>query len=902
MEDNAREFEGKGVGRREVLKALAVFAVTPAIAESSAQTEDKHASSTGPLSSIVAGTRAQAFDKGWRFLRGDAMGAEAPGFDDSRWRMLDLPHDWSVEELPDRGGEENGEGALWGISVTPIRVGPFDTELSEGGRDTGWVVGGTGWYRRHFSAASVPSDGQVEIVFDGVYKNSDVWLNGTLLGNHPYGYTTFSYDLTPHLRRDGENVVAVRVRNEGKNSRWYSGSGIYRHVWLNTTGKLRIPIWGVCVTSPEVSPEQARVDVAVKVENRMETAREVIIRTRLLDRDNASVGTHEAKQSVAAGEIAEVHQQIDVRNPNLWSQATPHLYRAETELVLGEAVADHAATTFGIRSVEVDAEHGLRINGQSVKLKGGCVHHDNGLLGACAIDRAEERRVELMKANGFNAIRTSHNPPSPAFLGACDRLGILVLDEAFDQWEEEKNPDDYHLDFAQWWQRDMSSMILRDRNHPCVILWSLGNEIPERLKPRGIEIARELSAFAKKLDPTRPITAAINNSRGDSIDPAFQYLDVAGYNYLVNSYEEAHGRFPSRVIVGTESFPRLAFQNWEAVEKFPYVIGDFVWTGMDYLGESAIGNAQLDSPRQGGPPPANSGAVATQQAQAAAASGGTPPSSTPPSQAAAAVPAPSSAAAFFINGSSIRLPFPWFNSYCGDIDLIGETKPQGFYRRVLWGTSKLEMAVQRPVPVGRTEIISAWGWSDELRSWTWPGFEGRTVKVRVASSGDQVRLILNGKEIGSKAISRETELRAEFEVPYSPGEIRAIALEGGREIGQIAYKTAGKPAKLGMRADRSTIRRDPNDLSFVKVEVLDQSGNVVPDAAVSVALSVSGAGRLAAAGTANPKDVASFRSRRPMTYHGKCLAIVQPLGQKGSIVVRAESPGLGSASIQLTAL
>jgi beta-galactosidase len=503
-----------------------------------------------------------------------------------------------------------------------------------------------------------------------------------------------------------------------------------------------------------------------------------------------------------------------------------------------------------------------------------------------------------MKKNGFNAIRTSHNPPSPAFLDACDRLGMLVVDEAFDQWEEEKNPDDYHLDFPRWWQRDMSSMILRDRNHPSVIMWSIGNEIPERLKPRGIEIAKDLSAFAKKLDPTRPITAAINNFRGDPIDNAFQYLDVGGYNYMITSYEEAHARFPQRVILGTESFPRLAFQSWQPVEKLSYVIGDFVWTGMDHLGESAIGNAQLDTPRQGGPPPANAGSVSTQQAQTAAAFGGAPvPPSPFPAPGAVAANSP---AAFFMNGSSIRLPFPWFNSYCGDIDLVGETKPQGYYRRVLWGMSKIEMAIQRPVPVGRTELTSGWGWSDELRSWTWPGFEGRPLKVRLASVGDQVRLTLNGKEIGTKSISRETEFRAEFEIPYTPGELKAVALQNGREIGDLTFTTAGKPARLQLKADRSSIRHDPNDLSFVKVEVLDQAGSVVPDAVVSIALTVSGAGRLAAAGTANPKDVSSFRSRVPRSYHGRCLAIVQPNGGPGSITLTAESAGIESATLQLT--
>ena len=728
-----------------MLKALAVFAVVPTITEISA---DAQGSATFSVPAVVTEVRNRSFDSGWLFLRADAQGAELPSFDDGQWRMLNLPHDWSVEELPTRGTTENGEGALWGTSVVPTRIGPFDTELSQGGRDTAWMVGGTGWYRRHFSAASLPADRQVEITFDGIYKNSDVWLNGTLLGNHPYGYTTFSYDLTPHLRRDGDNVLAVRVRNEGKNSRWYSGSGIYRHVSIGITGKLRVPTWGVSIATPDVSAKQATISVKVKVENRTEAASEVTVRVRLLDAKGVGVGSHEMKQIVDAGAIVEAQQQIEISNPELWSGSNPHPYRAETELHLGSNVADQVANTFGIRKVELDAERGLRINGQVIKLKGGCMHHDNGLLGACAFDRADERRVELMKANGFNAIRTSHNPPSPGFLDACDRLGMLVMVEAFDQWEEEKNPDDYHLDFDAWWQRDMASMILRDRNHPSVIMWSIGNEIPERTKPRGIEIAKELADYARKLDPTRPVTAAINNFRGDPIDSAFEHLDIAGYNYMITTYDADHARYPQRVMLGTESFPRLAFASWQPVEKFPYVIGDFVWTGMDHLGESAIGNAQLDVPRQGGPPPANAGSTATQQAQATAAFGGGPPVRP---QAATALPAANSPAAFFMNGSSIRLPFPWFNCYCGDIDLIGETKPQGYYRRILWGTSKLEMAVQRPVPIGRTEAISGWGWSDELRSWTWPGYEGRIVKVRVASSGDKIQLLLNGKEIGSEA-------------------------------------------------------------------------------------------------------------------------------------------------------
>ena len=538
------------------------------------------------------------------------------------------------------------------------------------------------------------------------------------------------------------------------------------------------------------------------------------------------------------------------------------MYRAEVELLVGGKSVDSTSAPFGIRKVEVDAERGLRINGDVVKLKGGCMHHDNGLLGACAIDRAEERRVELMKANGFNAIRTSHNPPSPAFLDACDRMGMLVMDEAFDQWEKQKNAQDYHLYFADWWQRDIDAMVLRDRNHPSVIIWSIGNEVPERAEPRGVELAAQLTAHIKSIDPTRPISAAVNGLRfsesGEQLDPAFLHLDIAGYNYMPANYESDHARHPERVIAGTESFPHQAFASWQPVEKHPYVIGDFVWTGMDYLGESAIGNAHLTPERPRG----------------SASPGGL--------------------AGLF---ASIRQPFPWFNAYCGDIDLIGELKPQGYYRRVLWAHSKLEMAVQRPVPEGNIESISPWGWSDELRSWTWPGYEGKSVKVRVYSSGDQVRLLLNGKEIGVKPVSAETELTAEFDVPYAPGELKAIALEKGEPTAELAFKTAGKPAKLRLKADRTRIRRDRNDLAFVLLEVLDSAGNLIPDAAIPVGFTVAGAGALAAAGSANPKDVHSFRHKQPRTFHGKCLAIIRPENTGGSIRVQASADGLQPGSI-----
>ncbi|MEJ2009878.1 MAG: DUF4982 domain-containing protein [Acidobacteriota bacterium] len=408
---------------------------------------------------------------------------------------------------------------------------------------------------------------------------------------------------------------------------------------------------------------------------------------------------------------------------------------------------------------------------------------------------------------------------------------------------------------------------------PSVIFWSIGNEIPERTKPTGVAEAKEIVDEIKRLDDTRPVTAAVNPYYGQGKlhpwpdnDPAFKHLDVGGYNYQWNQYEKDHERLPQRVMMGTESFPLQAFENWQMVEKHPYVVGNFVWTGMDYLGEAGIGNAQLNPAGRRSQTPAPKGEL-----------GGIP------------------LASFALSFAD----YPWFNAYCGDIDLIGEEKPQLLYKRVLWGASKLEMAVQRPVPEGRKELVSAWGWSDQLKSWTWPGHEGKPTSVHIYTQGDQVRLLLNGHEIGVKPVSAETKFKAEFDVPYAAGELKAIALKEGKSIAEMALKTAGRPARLRLRADRQSIRADRNDLAYVTLEVLDQTGSVVPDATVPVSFDISGAGELAATGTANPKDVRSFRRAGPATYHGKCLAIVRPSGSAGRVTLLAKSEGLESARLVL---
>ena len=777
------------------------------------------------------------FDSGWKFNLGDVSGAEIAAFNDSQWRNLDLPHDWSIEDLPAASGKK--------------QIGPF-TEDSPGKGSTGNVMGGIGWYRKIFTLDQSTEGKKVQILFDGVYMNSEVWINGQSLGIHPYGYTPFCYDLTPHLNPAGEpNILAVKVNNNGKNSRWYSGSGIYRHVNLIVTGKVHIPVWGFSVTTPEVSAEKATVKFSIRINNEVKESADLKVTTQVLSPEGKLVSNAKTTVSPFKEEKIDIEQNFELKNPMLWSIDSPYLYQAVTEVSFDGKVVDQQTTTFGIRSIEFSAEKGFLLNGERILLKGGCMHHDNGPLGSATIDRAEERRVELMKKFGFNAIRTSHNPPSAQFLEACDRLGVLVIDEAFDQWQRPKNPDDYSNYFNKDHKQDLEAMVLRDRNHPSVILWSIGNEIPERADSSGLRITKELCSIIKKIDTTRPVTEAICSfwdrpgKTWEYAQPALELFKVAGYNYMWREYENDHQKYPQRMMVGTESFPKEAFDNWQMVEKLPYVLGDFVWTSMDYLGESGIGNALITKEKK-------------------------------------------------LNFSP---GWPWYNSYCGDIDICGFKKPQSYFRDVIWKISNLEMAVHAPIPAGMTENVSLWGWPDEQQSWNWVGNEGKIVQINVYSNYPEVRLELNGKVIGTKPVSAETKLTAAFEVPYEPGELKAFGLKDGKEMKSKILKTTGKPVQIRLTADRSEIKANRNDLAYLTVEVTDEAGNLVPDAELPVHFTISGTGELAAVENGNPKDLKSFRQPKVNSFKGKCLVILRPSGVPGEIKLKAESAGLAGAEL-----
>lgn len=784
--------------------------------------------------------RETLFNDNWKFIRADVAGAEQANFDDSAWRTLDLPHDYSIEDLPEKSGIN--------------QISPFSEE-SQGKRSTGHVMGGTAWYRKHFTFENEDEGKQIQVLFDGVYMNADVWINGQHLGNHPYGYTTFAYNLTEYLNPAGdENVLAVQVKNEGQNSRWYSGSGIYRNVKMLKTNPVHIALWGNYITTPEVSEEKANVKIETSVANETGENQEITVKTEIINPAGEVVATSENPLGIRGKKSNTQFASLEIENPELWSPEAPNLYAANIQVVKNGKLLDETTQKFGIRSIEFSPEKGFLLNGKNVLLKGGCVHHDNGILGAAAFETAEYRRVKLMKDNGFNAIRTAHNPPSELFLNACDEIGMLVINESFDQWQIAKNPQDYNLYFDDWWERDMESMLLRDRNHPSIIIWSVGNEIKERADSSGVEILKNLKAKVKEFDTNRPVTQAVcslwefKNRPWEDNDAAFEHLDVHGYNYSYGQYEMDFEDFPNRIMIGTESFPIEAFENWQMVEKHSYVIGDFVWTGMDYFGESAIGNAEMSE-----------------------------------------------------KGGNVYPDWPWFNANCGDISILGYKKPQMYYRDVIWRNSDLEMLVHEPVAKGNEKFISRWGWPKEWKSWTWESNEGTPLQVAVYSRCDEVLLQLNGEEIGRKKVSEETELKAYFEVEYQPGELVAIAFKDGKEVARQTLQTAGKPSQIKLTAESETVPANANHLAYFNVEVLDENGVLVPNAEIPIEFSIAGNGKLQAVGNGNPTDMKSFQQAKVNTFGGRCQLIVRSSNEGGEIGVSAKAEGLktGEAKVVL---
>lgn len=781
----------------------------------------------------VAQERKINIDSNWKYQYGSHKEAIAPDFDDSAWRTLDLPHDWSVETDAATAAGNN--------------IGPFSKNSTEGSA-SGQTVGGEGWYRKTFTLSEEDLKGKVSLYFEGAYYHTYIYLNGRHIYFNPYGYSSFRFDITDHVLPAGEeNTLSVCVKNEGKNTRWYAGSGIYRHVWLIKTPALHLDDWS---TNIEAISEDVKVSSLIL--NESSENKTATFTAEIYDSENKLVTTKSLETTVSSGKEEPVVLNIQISDAKRWSPETPNLYKAVLSVSDGETT-DRYSTKFGIRTIEFSAEKGFLLNGVPTLLRGGCVHHDNGLLGAASFDRAEERRLQILKNNGFNAVRCSHNIPSEHFLYACDSIGLMVIDEAFDHWLVAKNPNDYHNFFTEFSNRDLQVMLRRDRNHPSIIMWSIGNEVPGRIEPEGMAAAERLRKMVKKYDTTRPVTAAICDwdtpwhPWEDETAKAFNSLDVGGYNYLYNKYESDHSKYPNRIMYGAESYAKHASQNWDLVEKHPYVIGDFIWTAMDYVGEAGIGSASI---RKSG------------------------------------------------NQSQFQ-DWPWFNGWCGDIDLIGQKKPQSYYRDVVWRLAPITMGVERPIPSGYYQSISNWGWQLEQQSWTFNDLTEKDIMtVNVYSRAPRVRLYLNDELLDEKATSNT--YWAGFYIPYRPGVLKAVEFDGTKEGAYFILETTSADAAIRLTADRKEIRSNNTDLSYITIELIDEKGRVITsNSERKINITVEGEGSLLAAGNASPTDMESFRSETPKLYNGRALAIVKSSDTEGEITIKVTSEGLSDAVISI---
>jgi len=786
-----------------------------------------------------------SLDDQWKFFLGDPANAQDTDFSDDAWRDVTLPHDWSIE-------------------------GHFDAKATMGGAG-GFLPSGIGWYRKHLNIPPAWNGERVSVEFEGVYMNADVWMNGQHLATHPYGYTSFDVDLTPALKVGGPNILAVRVDNsEQKNSRWYSGSGIYRHVWLIVTGPVHVAPWGVFVAVPQASADAAAVTVQTQVTNDSASAQTVKIATSILSPTGTEVAKMESDCSVAAGGTQQVSQQTQLTHPALWSPATPQMSSAVTTISEGGNVIDRVTTPFGIRSLAWNATQGLTLNGVTLKLNGGCIHGDNGVLGTAAFDRAEIRKVEQLKATGFNELRTAHNPPSPALLDACDRLGVLVMEDTFDCWFDGKNDKDYHLIFKDWWERDLDSLVVRDRNHPSIVFWNIGNEIPNVLSPMGVDYNSKLINAIHGLDKTRPVTNAIlgwpHADQQTNADTEWNAEDIVGTNYALGQHIKQEARFPNRILVCTESSPGEPFNGWNDVTHNAFVVGDNVWSAEDYLGECGVGRWFYE-----GDP--------TEPLD--------PPDPAKPNEVRP------------VGHGNDKL-YPWHGANPGDLDILGNRKPMAHWRNIVWDEGeKLYMGVRQPEG-DKKVIVVGWGWFPVWESWTWPGWEGKQMAVEVYSRYPKVRLYLNGAPIGEQDTNEGQHFRAIFHLPYQPGTLRVVGVQDGNEVGEYTLATADAPASIRLTPDRTTIHADGQDLSFVQVEVLDKDGKVQPNADEEISFALTGPGSIAGLGNADLKSEEPYQGTQCRVFHGVAQVVIRSTHQPGALQLKAHAEGLadGSASLQ----
>ncbi len=781
-------------------------------------------------------------DMGWKFSQTDTAGADKSSFNDNKWRTLNLPHDWSIESEFKQNAPAGGNG--------------------------GYLPTGIGWYRKHFVLPKSVLSKAVWIEFDGVYLNSDVWINGNHLGHYPNGYMSFYYDLAPYIKA-GENIITVRVDNSLQpNTRYYSGSGIYRHVWLNITDPLHIAQWGTYIATPVADTASATVVVKTKIENANTISKDAILRSIVIDAKGNEVGRIESAFSLQAKNNSESEQKITVSSPVLWSLESPVMYSLHSVIIEKGKIVDETTSLFGIRNIKYDVNKGFFLNGKHVKMNGVCLHHDAGSVGAAVPEAMWVRRLQLLKDMGCNAIRTSHNPVAPEFLDICDRMGFLVMDEIFDEWKAGKVKYGYNNYFDQWSQHDLVNFIYRDRNHPSIVMWSAGNEILEQRRENGQEVLRLLMETFHREDPTRPVTTGndyIAAEDGSAKIPFLQMLDIVGYNY-VDRWHERRELFysidrhdhPDWKMTGTESVSIRGIrgnyfresplgvdssiitpanmstvirveQLWKFVFLHDYIIGDFMWTGIDYLGEAR---------------------------------------------------------------------WPNKNSNAGVIDLCGFPKDGYYFYQSQW-TEKPMMHLSP--------------------HWNWRGKEGKVIQVMTYTNCDSVELFLNGKSFGIKSLefprpgnsgawnrydrpiinSPTADLHLMWDVPYEPGTLKAVGRKGGKLVVEEEIRTTGMPASLRLSVDKNTINAEPGDVAHVKVEVVDENGYTVPDALNLIQLTIEGAGSLIGFDNGNPRDSTSMKSSQRRIFNGLALAIIQSNGKPGSIRVKASSQSIKEALLEI---
>ena len=774
------------------------------------------ASAPTPARAQARGAAARVttnFDPDWRFFKGDAPGAERPEFDDAAWRRLDVPHDWSIE-------------------------GPFD-EKNPTGRDGGYLPAGVGWYRKHFRLPASYAGRRVFVEFDGVMANSDVWVNGRHLGRRPYGYIGFRYELTDHLNFGKPNVLAVRADNAGQPaSRWYTGAGLYRHVRLTATDPVHIEHWGTFVTTPRVTNASATVSVRSTVVNQSTAAREVALQVQIAGPDGKVTGTAETKpRQLAAGESADFTQEVVVRNPVRWDTRDPALYRAVARVRAGGRVLDDEAVTFGIREFRFEPATGFWLNGRNFKLFGVCLHHDGSAFGAAVPLRVWERRLEILRQFGANAIRTAHNPPAPEFLDLTDRMGFIVMDENFDVWTVKKREHDYHRYFNEWSHIDTRDMVRRDRNHPSVVIYSTGNEIHDTPKP---DLAKRILAGLIEVfhaeDPTRPVTQALfrPNVSKDYDNGLADMLDVVGQNYREKEILAAYHQKPTRKILGTEN--THVREQWLALRDNPPYAGQFLWTGIDYLGESP--------------------------------------------------------------------GWPMVAENFGILDRTATPRPRAFQRLSWWGTTPTVYAARRVAHTPASPTDPGYGLDRHpqvlFADWTPKDLAPHEEEVEVYSNAEQVELFLNGRSLGSKARPSDDAPR-NWKVRFEPGTLRAVGSAGGRVVATHELKTAGRPARVVLSADKSRLAHHWDDVVYVEALVVDANGVVVPSASDLINFKAAGPGRVVAVDSGDNASHEPFQASQRRAYQGRCFALLKADAARGRISVTAAAPGLAPGSVTVEA-